>query len=455
VQKNPDTIVAIATAAGRGGVGIVRVSGPQAFEIGRKLFVPDAKESTKSLDRQAVYGQVVNPADGSGIDDGFLLAMAKPRTYTGEDVVEFQTHGSPIVLEKIVGLCKAHGARFAEPGEFTRRAFLNGRMDLLQAEAVAELIAAESEAEARVARARIDGDLSGPIEKLRAVTVEVLAELEADIDFPDENLELLARPPLLNKLSYIQEVTQNLLATYDANRRLQNGFCVVLVGQTNVGKSSLFNALLQMDRAIVTAIPGTTRDVLREELMLDGRRVRLVDTAGIHPSPGDEVERIGMKKTAAEASNADLVCLVCSAKDGFGKADMELLERFPNIERWLVWNKIDLGIAPKPPTGFSEVLNVSATRGDGVSDFRERLGKRVKEGTSVAAGIANVRQQGHLEEFQQAIEKGIDSAKKNVSPEFIAFEFRQAYRTLSRMIGRDEGIDAILDEIFSRFCIGK
>jgi tRNA modification GTPase len=370
--------------------------------------------------------------------------------------VEFQLHGSPQTLEGVVAICIGCGARLAEPGEFTRRAFVNGKLDLIQVEAVAELINAQSEAEAKAARRRLDGQLSADLERLREGTIDVLAELEADIDFPDENLPIEARPTLLNKIKENQLLGQKLRASYDANRRLQTGFFVSLVGRPNVGKSSLFNALLRFDRAIVTSAPGTTRDTLREELILDGRRVRLVDTAGIRNETSDPIERLGMDRTEEEIQRADLVCMILAADEGLTKADELMLERLSKGSLWTIWNKIDAAPPPTPHLCSAKTFSLSATRGDGVDAFRSALGSAALQATEEGCGgISNDRQRDLLDQYLCSIDRGWEATKERVSPEFVAFEFRQAYRALSKILGKGEDVEDILDEIFTRFCVGK
>ncbi|MFH1262430.1 MAG: tRNA uridine-5-carboxymethylaminomethyl(34) synthesis GTPase MnmE [Pseudomonadota bacterium] len=452
----PETIVAVATAPGRGGVGIVRLSGSQAAEIARQIFVPKTPPPLPWPSHEMFYG-VVRDENGKELDDGLAVRMAAPNSYTGEEVVEIQTHGSPVVLSEIVSLALAHGARLAGPGEFTRRAFLNGKIDLVQAEAVAEMIHAQSEAEAESARRRLDGRLSEVVETLREKTIALLATLEASVDFPEEELPEEKKTKITTKTEQIQTLARRLRSTYDSNRRLQDGFSVAIVGRPNVGKSSLFNALLSSDRAIVTAQPGTTRDVLREELILSGRRVRLIDTAGLRTKTGDAIEKIGIERATTESERADLVLLVFAADEGLTPEDQQFLSKLPTNKLWRVANKIDRRHTGSAGTRNSSDHAVSALRGDGIKELREAIGTAAREASEVIAegGIANDRQRELLDTVLAAVEKGKKEWKKGASPEFVAFEFRQAYRAASRIIGKEEGIETILDEIFSRFCIGK
>lgn len=457
MTASPDTIVAVATASGRGGIGVVRISGEKAAAIGERIFAAREKESLPWPSHRMIYGRVIRPGSGEVVDDGLAVRMPSPHSYTGEEVVEIQVHGSPVILGEIVSLCLSLGARLAAPGEFTKRAFLNGRMDLIQAEAVAELIRAESEAEAESARRRLDGKLSEALLKLREETVSLLAECEADIDFPDEALPIGKRPTTIKKIKQIQELALVLRKTYGANRRLQGGFRVAIMGRPNVGKSSLFNALLQVERAIVTQIPGTTRDVLREELILGGRRIRLIDTAGLRVSTQDPVEKIGIERAGIEAANADVICLLGAADEGFTAEDKQFVEKLPKKKLWWVWNKVDQKNPGIIEIGVKTRLMVSALRGDGVPELREALGSAAAERSEVSSegGIANDRQKELLDAFIRSFEKAEAEWRRGASPEFVAFELRAAHRALSRLVGKDEGNEDILNEIFSRFCIGK
>ncbi|MFH1017166.1 MAG: tRNA uridine-5-carboxymethylaminomethyl(34) synthesis GTPase MnmE, partial [Pseudomonadota bacterium] len=354
-----DTIVAIATGPSRGGIGVVRISGPAAFQIAKAAFRPQKTTPTPWPSHKLLYGEILN-ASGERIDDGLVVRMAQPHSYTGEEVIEFQGHGSPVTLQEIVSSCLSRGARLAEPGEFTKRAFLNGRIDLVQAEAVADLIYAESEAQAKAARRRLEGRLSATVERFREETLGLLAECEAAIDFPEEGVVVEARPALLKKLAALRAAAEELKTTYVANRRLSAGFCVVLVGRPNVGKSSLFNALLKTDRAIVMPSPGTTRDALREELVLSGVRVRLIDTAGLRKAPRDDVERMGMIKTEEALKNADLSLVICDASEGFRGEDKAWLKRLVGTDLWLVWNKSDLRAAAREDGALPRSFLVSA-----------------------------------------------------------------------------------------------
>jgi len=453
-----DTIVAIATAQGRGGIGIVRLSGPQAFAIAKQVFSPSNLAIVNPWpSHQMFYGMIGDVREQTELDEGLVVRMEDSHSYTGEEVVEIQGHGSPVVLQQTVGICVSKGARLAAPGEFTRRAYLNGKVDLVQAEAIAELIHAESEAEAWAAKKRLQGKLSQGLEELRANTISLLAECEADIDFPEENLPLASRPHLLSKIKQNQLLTEKLLKSFENNQRLHQGFSVVFIGRPNVGKSSIFNALLDIQRAIVTPIAGTTRDVIREELILQGRRVRLIDTAGLRSSALDMVEKLGMERTEDEMIQADIVCLVCSTLEELTKREKEILKKDQLSRVWLLWNKIDLKAPSQRLQNETPVYEVSALRGDGITKLRDALGATCVEKSMVRhdGGIANDRQKNLLDQYLKALTKGRAEWEKNSSPEFVAFELRLAHQCISQILGKDDTMEEVLDEIFSRFCVGK
>ncbi len=450
-----DTIVAIATGVARGGIGVVRLSGPKAPEIAREIFNPLAGGDRPWPSHQLLYGEILG-GDGERIDDGFAVRMVRPNSYTGEEVVEIHGHGSPVTLQQIVFACVSQGARLAEPGEFTKRAFLNGRIDLIQAEAVAELIRAESEAEARAAKLRLEGKLSETVRRLREETRSLLVDCEAAVDFPEEGTAV-PRPALLEKISSLLAAARDLRSSYAANQRLTSGFSVALLGRPNVGKSSLFNALLKTDRAIVTPTPGTTRDALREELVLSGVRARLIDTAGFHDSPKDDVERIGIRKAEEAQKQADLHLFICDASEGLTRQEAAWLTQYKDIGPWLVWNKTDLRRPASEPAPLPRLFWVSALRGDGVSSLREAIGAEAARACQVGrdGGVSNDRQRELLDEFLDALSRADGELQADASPEFAAFELQRAYRGISRLLGEDEGMEEVLSEIFSRFCIGK
>ncbi len=449
-----DTIVAIASAPGRGGIGVVRLSGQEAHRIAERVFRSRRNVSGETPEPQKlIFGHVVDEG-GEMIDEGYLVHFTQPRSYTGEDSVEFYGHGSPVVLDSIVSRCLKEGARLARGGEFTQRAFLNGKLDLVQAEAVAELIEANSSLEATAARRRLQGGLSSQMEKLRTLLVGLLAEIEAEIDFSDENLDLISETQKKEKIKQIQLLIRDSQASYDVSQRLSSGFRIVLVGRPNVGKSSLFNRLLESDRAIVTSVPGTTRDVLREEIQILGRSVRLIDTAGIREESQDPIEGVGVARSRQEAAEADLTLLILDAHEGTRPEDQQIEAALQGREFLRVWNKADLAEAGSPK---GEATFVSAKTGSGLSELKQELAKRVTQAMpeESCGGVSNSRHIECLAKAQEAIQRAEKRISEQASSEFVAFELQEALRRVTEILGSKESSEAVLDEVFSRFCIGK
>ena len=438
-----DTIVAIATAAGQGGVGIVRLSGPRARGIGEAV-------ATTSLElRRARHCRFVD-ADGETIDDGLALYFRAPASFTGEDVVELQCHGSPVVLRQLVARCVALGARTARPGEFSERAFLNGKLDLAQAEAIADLIEAADERAARAARRSLDGVFSQRVEALMDQLLAIRVHVEAAIDFADEPIETLGGALLRRNL---QDAVAALEGLRDAARRgqkLRDGLHVVLLGPPNAGKSSLLNALAGSDRAIVTEVPGTTRDLLRETIRIDGVELTLVDTAGLRTS-SDAIEAEGIRRARAELQRADLALVVLDARDPDGgrAAVAADLAGVPEI-LWL-HNKVDLldgavGLAPGE-------LAVSARTGRGLEALHARL-LELSGGVGAEGGFsARAR---HVEALVLAAGQLAQAGREldNERLELAAEALLQAHDALGEIGGRMRA-DDLLGHIFARFCIGK
>ncbi|MCB0271720.1 MAG: tRNA uridine-5-carboxymethylaminomethyl(34) synthesis GTPase MnmE [Bdellovibrionales bacterium] len=446
-----DTIVAIATPSGQGGVGIVRLSGQNAKIIAQKIF------STKQMFQHGVmnYGHVVDKHHET-IDDGYAVYFQAPHSFTGEDVIEIQIHGSPYTLSKTVSVCIEQGARLAEAGEFTKRAFFNEKIDLLQAEAVSELISAQSEKEAIVSRKRLDGKLSEVIESVRKNVLAVLSELEADVDFPEENLELSYKDALVVKIDEVKMKLQHILQTYKQNEKIRDGFRVCFVGKPNSGKSSLFNVLLQDERAIVNERAGTTRDTISEEIILEGQRVKLFDTAGLRDQTTDEIEKEGMKRSFAHINNADLVCVIADAQEDI---DQQLIASLHHAkEVWLLWNKMDLvPTKPQAPKQFSNVFYVSCKTQFGIQDFLNTLTQMVgaQQVMEYGGGISNDRHRSLLQHALVQIEESKASLEKGDSPDLVAFTFRQVFSSLNQLLGVQDGLEEMLSHIFSTFCIGK
>jgi tRNA modification GTPase len=439
-----DTIVAVATPTGRGAIGIVRLSGPDAFGIAEAL-------TGRASPGRAMRRVTAHASDGAPIDDGVALWFPDPASYTGEPVFEFQGHGSPVAMAAIVERCLAQGARLARPGEFTERAFLNGKLDLLQAEAVADVIDAASTRALRAARQALQGQFSAPITDLRARLIELRVLAEAALDFPEEELDVLREQQVRERVARLADDASGLVERARRGRVLRDGVTVALVGAPNVGKSSLVNALAGSDVALVTDIPGTTRDVVRAEVILGGVHFRLLDTAGRRASD-DPIERMGIARGQDAASAADLVVEVrdASASEPAGTgigADLAV--------DLMVLNKIDRiphRAADLATTGVA--VAVSALTGDGLDALRERLVDLAGAGDlgAVEAVTANARQHASLAVCAAALAAGRDAPPGY--PELLAEHLREADDALGVLLGVRRA-DDLLGDIFGRFCIGK
>jgi len=442
-----DTIVAIATPPGRGGIGVVRVSGPDASTIARELITYPAA-------LQPRFATLTKVRTGSStIDDVIATYFPAPASYTGDDVVEISAHGSPVVLRQIVSAAVGGGARLAEPGEFTLRAFLNGRIDLPQAEAVGDLIDAVTPLQARAAFDQLQGTLTGIIGAIDERLFDLIARLEASVDFPEEGYHFVDARSLTSGLDDLIGSTSQLLASGARGRIVREGLNVAIVGKSNVGKSSLFNALAGAPRAIVTAIPGTTRDVLTETIDFDGLRVTLVDTAGVRETT-DVVETEGVRRAIQTTAIADLVLVVFDGSKPRDQEDCRVLMETSESRRVLVKNKADL------PSAWSdlETVSISALSGDGLPD----LGRAILAALDVDTladrpDITNVRHIEQVRRAHDALVRARDASAGAGGPlpeEFVLADLQEARAALEEVRGR-RAPDDLLAHIFSRFCIGK
>lgn len=441
-----DTIAAVATAAGAGGVGIVRLSGPQARSIA------EAMSGLRLRPRHAHYARF-DDGRGAALDDGIALYFPQPRSFTGEDVVELQAHGSPVVLQQLVARACALGARPARAGEFSERAFLNGKLDLTQAEAVADLIAAADTRAARAARRALEGVFSRRVEALGEAMVALRVHVEAAIDFADEPLDTLGGTALRDGLQRACAQLATLLADAERGRKLRDGVHAVIVGPPNAGKSSLLNALAGSDRAIVTDVAGTTRDVLRETVRLDGLELTLVDTAGLREG-GDAIEREGMRRAHGELQRADLALVVLDATDvEAGRA--AVAEAIAAVPRTLwIHNKSDLLAAPAPDS--DQRVHVSAATGAGLAQLHQRL-RALALGEAGEGGDGEFSARArHVEALQRADLHAAQAQAQlqHEQLELAAEELRLAHEALGEITGRLSP-DDLLGKIFSTFCIGK
>ena len=481
-----DTIVAIATPPGRGGIGVVRLSGPDALKIaapmlrlkhelepGRAAFgelvepVSNAKEvkiPTSAAKSAAEMGHPPVPAlDQQRIDEVVVTYFAKLHSYTTDDVIEISAHGSPVVLRHIVELCVAAGARLAEPGEFTMRAFLNGRIDLTQAEAVRDLIESQTLYQAKVAAQQLEGALSRRLQPIKHMLVQLIALLEAGIDFAEDDVSVLPDATILDHIAAIRAPLDELAASFAYGKIVHEGLTLAIVGRPNVGKSSLFNRLVERERAIVTATPGTTRDLVSETVAIGGIPVRLVDTAGIRQAL-DEAESIGIRKSMEALADADLVLVVTDASRPTTREDEELIAQAMQRTAIVVENKSDLRDGKIPTSrksgekwGTQVSFPTSALTGEGIAEVRAEILRHVggEAGTQAEAGfLTNVRHQGLIKDSLAALDAAKNAVAGKVPHEMLLLDLYNALRGLDGITGATT-TDDILDLIFSTFCIGK
>ncbi|MEW6262494.1 MAG: tRNA uridine-5-carboxymethylaminomethyl(34) synthesis GTPase MnmE [Thermodesulfobacteriota bacterium] len=458
-EKN--TIAAIATPAGPGGIAIVRVSGPKAELVAGRLFRPARGEFPLQSHRM-YYGRILDPVTGRNVDEALCCYMKAPWTYTRQDVTEFHCHGGPVMAGLVLNLVLDCGAELARPGEFTRRAFLAGRMDLSQAEAVAELIGARGRVEAELAANQLLGGLKDRIEKIGRSLIQVLARLEAALDFPDEEIEIIG-PDSFARLDQARLDLEALLAAYEDGRVYRESLQAALVGRPNVGKSSLLNALARAEKAIVTDQPGTTRDVIEAEIMLEGLPLTLVDTAGLGRRPRDEAEEIGQRRAEARLSRSDLVLLILDLSRPLDEEDRRIFQAVPADRTVMVLNKNDLKACFTEGEalawlGQAPVARISALTGQGLTELVRLIAGRIRQGAGRSGAIPeivpNLRHKKALETAKVPLARALRGVEQGLAPELLALELRQALDGLGAVTGRNVTED-VLDEIFSRFCLGK
>jgi tRNA modification GTPase len=452
------TIVAIATAIApqQGSVGIVRLSGATALWIAQQLFQAPGQQTWAS--HRILYGYVRHPQTLQVVDEALLLIMQAPRSFTREDVVEFHCHGGLIPVQQVLQLCLEAGAKLAQPGEFTLRAFLNGRIDLTQAESVADLVGAQSPMAAAVALAGLRGKLRQPIQAVRSTGIDILAEIEARIDFADD-LPPLDVPALVAQIAGLLATLQKVLGTAAQGELLRTGLQVAIIGHPNVGKSSLLNAWSRSDRAIVTDLPGTTRDVVESNLVVGGIPVKVLDTAGIRETT-DQVEQMGVARSKDTAQQADLVLLTIDAQQGWTAAEAAIYEQVIARPIIVVINKIDLvATAPLLPAKIADLprVELSALRQEGLDRLEAAILGIIQSGNLEAANLdftVNQRQAEVLTRALLALENVQESIRNDLPWDFWTIDLRAAIQALGEVTGEDL-VESVLDRIFSRFCIGK
>lgn len=456
------TIAAISTAVGEAGIGIVRISGKKSLEIANKVFKGNkVEELNEGHSKRLVYGHIVDRENNKIIDEVLISFMKGPHTYTREDMVEIYCHGGIISVRKVLDLVLKNGARLAEPGEFTKRAFLNGRLDLSQAEAVIDMIRAKTDKSFETSLNQLEGSVSAKIKEIRDILLEMIAHVEASIDFPDEDIEEVTYEDLEERALKVKEKIEKLLETADRGRILRDGLNTVILGKPNVGKSSLLNAILRENRAIVTDIPGTTRDIIEEYVNIDGIPLRIIDTAGIRKTE-DIVEQIGVNRAKKSVEKADLIIAVFDISRELSDEDFQIIDIVKDKKSIILLNKIDL------PNKFSKsyiqsligdklIIETSVASGIGVEVLEKSIKDMFYSGEVEIHSdtvITNLRHKNQLEKALENINSALNDIRNYIPIDCIEVDLKNCWDNLGEISG--ETIDEdILDKIFSEFCIGK
>ena len=456
-----DTIAAISTALGEGGIGIVRISGDKSMNILKKVFKSaKGKDVSKLHSYSMMHGYIVDPKTNEKIDEVIVSYMKKPSTYTREDVVEINCHGGVIAVRRVLQLTLDNGARLAEPGEFTKRAFLNGRIDLSQAEAVMDLIRAKTDESMKIALEQSEGKLSKQVEKINNKILDILAHIEAEVEFSEEDIDEVVNEKVIKDCEEVKGQMEDLLKNADKGKILREGLNVIIVGKPNVGKSSLLNALLEEKRAIVTDVPGTTRDTIEEYINIDGIPVKLIDTAGIREAR-NEVEKIGVERTKECIDKADLILFMIDGSREIDDEDMKIVEIAKNRDVIVIINKHDLpmnvDIEYIKKTFYNKpVLYVSVKTNEGISSIKEEITNFVYKGKVSVKDIyvTNIRHKKALNDAIESIENGITTIKNGYPIDMASIDIKDAYLKLGEITGKTVSED-IIDRIFTNFCIGK
>jgi len=461
IIENFDTIAAISTAIGEGGIGIVRISGPQSFNIVKRIFKPKVTKGIKEFENRRMYlGNIVD-FNNEVIDEVLIVFYKAPHTYTREDMVEIDCHGGLAAQRKILRLVLDAGARLAEPGEFTKRAFLNGRIDLSQAEAVIDIIRAKTDKALLMANRQLSGGLSKKINYIRQKLLDVLAHIAANIDFPDEDIPEADIEYIASEIKNAKEMIANLLKNISAGRIIREGVATLILGNTNVGKSSLLNALLDEERAIVTDIPGTTRDIIEEYIDINGIPIKIIDTAGIRET-SDEVERIGIQRAIKYLEEAELVLLMIDVSRKLTQDDINLINLIKDKTAIVVINKVDL-----PPVVDEEevrriipaerIVKISALKQEGIQELKDAIYDVISAKMDVSDESligAGERQRKAIESAEEYLNSALNAIENSVPVEMVEMDIRDAWSKLGEITG-DTVTEDIISTVFQKFCIGK
>lgn len=459
VYDTTDTIAAIATPLGESGIGVIRISGSKAYDVGDAIF--QSKSSlplAQRRDRSIQYGLIVDD-DGKAVDEVILLIMKGPRSYTAEDVLEIQCHGGRQSLSEILGLVLRHGARLANPGEFTQRAFVNGRLDLAQAEAVMDVIQAKSAQGLTSAVSQLEGRLSRVVGDMRLHLTDFITRLEVTVDYPEEDLEEIEVPDIAGAIRDMERRLDDMLAESKSGRMMRDGVMAAIAGTPNAGKSSLLNRFLETERAIVTDVPGTTRDVIEEWITIQGVPICLVDTAGIR-STDDTVEQIGVRRAKEYMDRADIILVVVDQSRPLQEEDRQILETARGRQALIVLNKEDLQPAFETEELQSyglPLLSISASTGAGMGELKDAmLSLALQQGltTAQSALLANTRHIELVRQSREALQRALDTIEAGMPVDCAIVDIREAWELLGSITG-DTVHDDIIEEIFSRFCLGK
>lgn len=456
-----DTIAAISTPVGEGGISIIRISGEDAIDVAKKVF--HGKDLAKVASHTINYGHVIDPQTNSEIDEVMVSVMRAPKTYTREDIIEINCHGGLVATNKILQLVLSHGARLAEPGEYTKRAFLNGRIDLSQAEAVMDLIRAKTDKSMKVALNQLDGNLSRFIKHLRQDILEVLAQVEVNIDYPEyDDVETMTTKLLQEKATEVKQRIEEVLKTAQQGKVLRDGIATAIIGRPNVGKSSLLNRLLNEDKAIVTNIAGTTRDVIEEYVNVNGVPLKLIDTAGIRETD-DQIEKIGVERSRQALETADLVLLLLDSSQPLTDEDLALIEATKDMPRIVILNKTDLPNQLNVDVlheyvDQSQLIETSIVNNAGMDQLSTRINhlffNEGIESNQNSVMVTNARHIGLLNQAKDALNDVLAGIKANMPVDLVQIDMTRCWDLLGEITG-DSYQDELLDQLFSQFCLGK
>ena len=456
------TIAAISTAPAIGGIGIIRMSGDECFEILNKIFIPKHKEKIENIKGYTIkYGKVVNPKTNKIIDEVLVSYFKNPKSYTAEDLCEINSHGGIVVVREILELCLQNGAELAEPGEFTKRAFLKGRIDLTQAEAIIDIINAKTSREAQESANQLEGYLSKKINEIKAKIMDLMVDIEANIDYPEYDVEEVSNNRAEGKLIEVKKDLEDLSKTFENGKILKDGIKIAIIGSPNAGKSSLLNSILKEERAIVTDIAGTTRDIIEEQVVIEGIPFKIVDTAGIR-NARDKIEQIGIEKSKKAANEADVVIGVFDSSVELNDEDREILKLLQKKKSIIILNKIDLNIdkagnSPEILQASSPVVRLSIKNGDNLDELYHELIKmfnlnQINLGNELL--ITNVRHQELINKAIESTRMAIDDLNNDMPIDIISINIKQILEHLGEITG-DNISEDIIKSIFSKFCLGK